>query len=70
MAVMYLEESIGTYPRWKSEYPTVGWYPRRLLRKYGSYQQCSCLSTPDARSITIKPWDKVCSVPSKSHYRL
>lgn len=34
--------SIGTYPRWKSEYPTVGWYPRRLLRKYGSYQQCSC----------------------------
>ena len=35
MAIMYLE---GTYPRWKSEYPTVGWYPRRLLRKYGSYQ--------------------------------
>ena len=29
MAIMYLEEALA---------PTVGWYPRRLLRKYGSYQ--------------------------------
>ena len=31
----------GTYPRRKSECTLIRWYPRRFLRKYGTYQQCS-----------------------------
>ncbi len=49
---------IGTYPRWKRSVSLIRWYPRRFLRKYGTYQQCSSNYQPDARSIVIKPWDK------------
>ena len=37
MAIMYLEEALAHIRAGKAS-TTVGWYPRRLLRKYGSYQ--------------------------------
>ena len=59
MAIMYLEEATGTYP------PT-GKASTRLLDgirvdSYGSMVPISnvaAVTTPDARSIAIKPWDK------------
>lgn len=65
MAVMYLEEALAHIRAGKAS--------TRLLDgirvdSYGSMVPISnvaALSTPDARSITIKPWTKVCSVPSK-----
>ena len=58
--------STGTYPRRKSECTLIRWYPRRFLRKYGTYQQCSSnyyLRTPAVSSSSRGI--KACSVSSK-----
>ena len=52
MAVMYLRRSIGTYPRWKSEYPTVGWYPRD---SYGSMVPISNVAALSTRMLAVSP---------------
>ena len=65
MAVMYLEEALAHIRAGKAS--------TRLLDgirvdSYGSMVPISnvaAVTTPDARSIAIKPWDKVCSVSSK-----
>ena len=41
MAIMYLEEALAHIRAGKSECTLIRWYPRRFLRKYGTYQQCS-----------------------------
>ena len=61
MAVMYLEEALAHIRAGKAS--------TRLLDgirvdSYGSMVPISnvaAVTTPDARSITIKPWDKACS---------
>ena len=65
MAVMYLEEALAHIRAGKAS--------TRLLDgirvdSYGSMVPISnvaAVTTPDARSITIKPWIRVCSVSSK-----
>ena len=65
MAIMYLEEALAHIRAGKAS--------ARLLDgirvdSYGSMVPISnvaAITTPDARSIVIKPWDKRCSVSSK-----